>query len=569
MRFASETSAESANMAAAAPATTQPSSMAAETADALTPEPLFLSSTPLPRQGSDAGARQGPDACGIRVANIFASGLLLQRGKPARVWGYAGTACSVDAALVRRDGSYTRAALTHEAGGRWVATFPPMAASAEPAELVFRTSSGSSLTLTGVLVGDVYLCTGQSNMGSSYNPREERWSDLEIVLGADPSLASPPGERLALRLFAVGAHDGWAEAALEELATPPPLAWADANDAKSAARFSAVCYLFGRDLVRATGVPVGLIESAWGGTGLGVWASPTTFAACEAEPHVLPVEWQPQTPSCLYFSMIAPFQQLGGLSLAGVLMYIGETNAAMAQRAFYECAFKGVVADFRRDFGHDEDLWVSTVVLEPWVAFMREQNLVADFRGMQLRAAAASRVDAVLATDLGEPDAPPGLGSIHPRIKAPIASRLSSAALASTIHSQPARPHFAGPTYERAVAVAGRLAATVHFSAASTSGALVWRPYDAASSSTRCPTDKSVPLATCEWFALRVGGTWRNATVTLVDATSIELSVERDPADATSAVVEATRHGWSMWPVHNLYSAAGLPAVPWLEELTT
>lgn len=510
-----------------------------------------------------------PDPCGIRVSNVFGSGMVIQRGRIARVWGWTGTTCTVDGHIVRSDGSFVRGDISYLSSGRWVAAFPLQKESVRPVDLVFRTSSGANATLTNVLVGDVFLCTGQSNVGSSGTAKQgESWSDVALAVTLETDLIDPPGvAQQPIRLFATGQYDGWASGPLEELATPPFIAWADGGDTHKAAQFSAVCYFMGRALTRETGarIPIGLIEVAWGGSGLQVWTTPSTFSACAAHPNSLPANWvdvAPITPSCLFFALLAPFQADGkGVSMAGAITYIGETNAFFEQNDFYECAFVRTVEDLRNAHGL---AWFGTVSLAPWIPDSKfPPDWIPNFRDMQARAAAAASVDLVITSDLGDPLSKKG--HIHPRRKSPIGERLAAAALSSPIYGQP-HP-FTGPTYERAVrspATPGRLAVVVHFAEQSVgSQPLEFRPWDAKSASTRCPTDWNVGVACCDWFALRVNRVWHNATPWLVEeGRALELSVA-----LAEGVVDATRFGRNIWPVHNFYNAAGLPMVPWVAEL--
>ena len=539
-----------------------------------TASPRFIS-RPLP--AAQVGASdtpphlQYPDPCGIRVANVFGSGMVIQRGRITRVWGWTGTTCSVDGHIVARDGSFVRGDISYLSSGRWVAAFPPQKESLRPVELVFRTSSGANVTLSNVLIGDVFMCTGQSNIGSSGTSKKgESWSDVSIAVSLETNLIDAPGvAQQPIRLFATGQFDGWATSPLEELATPPFIAWADGGDTRKAALFSAVCYFMGRALTRETGarIPIGLIEVAWGGSALQVWTTPATFSACAAQhPNGLPANWvdaAPITPSCLFFSLLAPFQIADGkgMSMAGTIFYIGETNAFFQQDAFYECAFVRAVEDLRLAHGL---AWVGTVSLAPWIPDSKfSPDWIPNFRDMQARAAAAAGVDIVITSDLGDPLS--HKGHIHPRRKSPIGERLAAAALSSPLYSLP-HP-FTGPTYERAVrapATPGRLAVIVYFSELSIGAQpLEFRPWDGQSASTRCPTDWNVDVKCCDWFALRVNRVWHNATPWLVEeGRALELSVS-----LAEGVVDATRFGRNIWPVHNFYNAAGLPMVPWQADL--
>lgn len=186
---------------------------------------------------------------------IFQDHAVLQRGKPIAVWGWAEPGARVRVTL-------DRAARIARAGadGRWRVDLPARAASA--AALTLRVESGAAAqSVSDLLVGDVYLCSGQSNM--EFQTRYATNAGVEVAAGHHPNL----------RLFQVTrriADDG--PRALPE----PADRWAAAS-AESVADFSAVCYFFGRDLHLQTGVPIGLIHASWGGTIIEAWMSERAF----------------------------------------------------------------------------------------------------------------------------------------------------------------------------------------------------------------------------------------------------------------------------------------------------
>ncbi|KAK0339876.1 hypothetical protein LTR94_032803, partial [Friedmanniomyces endolithicus] len=146
-----------------------------------------------------------------------------------------------------------------DATGAWRAHLPPMPAGG-PYVLTAR-SGGSTQTLSDIMVGDVWLCSGQSNMELPV----ERTLNAPSVIGA----ANDDGIRLVTvqKDFDVAAQDTFRN----------PLAWAAASPA-SVGGFSAACYYFAQDLRRDHDVPTGLISSNWGGSNIETWMSPKALA---------------------------------------------------------------------------------------------------------------------------------------------------------------------------------------------------------------------------------------------------------------------------------------------------
>ena len=186
----------------------------------------------------------------VRLASLFTDNLVLQRDQPAPVWGTAAPGESVSVAFAGQ-----RKTATADANGRWLVTLEPLAANAAPAELSVQ--GGNAIVLKNVLVGEVWLCSGQSNMemgiGNAANASQE-------IAGANQS-----GIRLFLvpNSFAPVPRD--AVAAQWKVCSPKTVAEDGWNG------FSAAGYFFGRELHARLGVPVGLIEANWGGTPAQAW----------------------------------------------------------------------------------------------------------------------------------------------------------------------------------------------------------------------------------------------------------------------------------------------------------
>lgn len=198
-----------------------------------------------------AGAGAAPTEPPQRLLHeIFKDHAVLQRDRPIEVWGEsrAGDEISVSFA-----GNAARARAS--AHGRWQAELPALPAGG-PYVLTVRAASGASQSITDVLVGDVYLCSGQSNM------------ELPVARSLDAAREIAASTKDTIRLLTV-AHAS-APAPLKHFEAP--VAWiAAAPD--SVRDFSAACYYFARELQKSVAVPLGLIHASWGGSRIEPWIS--------------------------------------------------------------------------------------------------------------------------------------------------------------------------------------------------------------------------------------------------------------------------------------------------------
>jgi sialate O-acetylesterase len=216
------------------------------------PSMLFLHN-PSARLLVLAALFASPAVADVRVAKVFTDHMVLQRKVSAPVWGWADPAEQVH---VRFGDQHKK--VTADASGAWRVKLDPLKASAEGRQL--SVSGNNTLAFNDVLVGDVWICSGQSNM---------EWPMRSIMNSAEEIAAA---NYPTIRLFDVPGH------------TTAPVAQVDVPGGnwqvctpKSVGGFSAVGYFFGRNLNQGSGVPVGLIGSNWGGTRIEPWIPPVGF----------------------------------------------------------------------------------------------------------------------------------------------------------------------------------------------------------------------------------------------------------------------------------------------------
>jgi sialate O-acetylesterase len=186
----------------------------------------------------------------LKVHGIFASNMVLQRDKPIVVWGWAepGKAVSV---LLGKDKAEATAAGDK---GRWEVTFPARGASAEPQAMVVTTGS-EKVEMANIVVGDVWVMTGQSNM--AFGLGKTQHADIEIAQSNLP----------LLRFFSIDPNEQSApldDIPAEKIATK---GWA-VSSPETSPDFSCIGYIFGARLQRSLGIPIGLIKGARGGASI-------------------------------------------------------------------------------------------------------------------------------------------------------------------------------------------------------------------------------------------------------------------------------------------------------------
>ncbi|MCE9557581.1 MAG: sialate O-acetylesterase [Armatimonadetes bacterium] len=356
----------------------------------------------------------------IRVASIYSNNMVLQQNTFAAIWGTGtpssgfriSTGWGVRANVkVGTDGKWSVRLRTPRPGGPYTISI----------------AGENNITFSNVLVGEVWLASGQSNMefpmgGGADSP----------VVGAAEALAS--ANIPSLRLFKV-APDGTGS-------------WVQSSPS-AVSSFSAVGFFFGRKMVQNLRVPIGVIQATGGGTAIERWMSPAAIASMpDAAAERDDVKLNNNiTYSDYYLAEILP---LLPFSLKGVIWYQGEANCWNSEKYFTR--FSKFVDDWREGFKR-ADLPIYTVQLSPYAPW--------DGRGVEVRAAQAraacslSRVGIVPTLDLST-----DLNNIHPGRKLEVGERLAGWALAKTYGGGAV---FSGPIPKSQVLSTGRVVLSFDF----------------------------------------------------------------------------------------------------------
>ncbi len=380
----------------------------------------------------------------VRLPAVIGDNMVLQRRMEVPIWGWADPGEEVTVSIDPRSRKRRVAA---DKDGKWMVKIKPPA-SAGPHEITI--SGENTITISNVLVGEVWVCSGQSNMEMSVG-RFRGFKTGVLNYKTEIAAANYPN----IRLFTV------AKTVANRPLTDCSGNWS-ACSPETAAPFSAVAYFFGRELHNRLDVPVGLIFTSWGGTVAEAWTRHEVLAADEefrpvierfdqawgeylkalkdynrklsdwlgaAETHAkkgqaLDEPVKPNsplgknTPSRLYNGMIAPLIPYG---IRGAIWYQGESNAKRAYQ--YRSLFPAMIKNWRDDWGQG-DFPFYYVQLAPFR--YGDEPRGVELREAQLKALSVPNTGMAVTMDIGNPT------DIHPANKQDVGKRLALWALAKT-----------------------------------------------------------------------------------------------------------------------------------------
>ena len=272
------------------------------------------------------------------LAHLFTDHAVLQQQAQAPVWGWGDPGQAVE---VRWDGR--RYKTTVQADGSWRVVLETGAADGRTYTLQVQ-SGKEHLTIQDIVLGEVWLCSGQSNMEMPLSG-----FGFQEVEGATEAIMAAPETASQLRVFDIKTG---------KCTTPQAdvdAAWAY-SDSEVAARTSAVAYYFGRRLTRSLNVPVGLIVNAWGGSRIEPWMTREAIDGAGLTEQELkdlyaveeqPDRW-PETPELIWNGRVKP---IAGYAAKGIIWYQGCSN--MSQPHCYDKLQKAMVELWRAEWGRD------------------------------------------------------------------------------------------------------------------------------------------------------------------------------------------------------------------------
>ena len=470
----------------------------------------------------------------VKPHGLFCDGAVLQREIEVPVWG---TAREGERVTVQFQGQELA---TIAKNGRWLVQLKPLKSGGP---FVMTIAGDNTVTITNVLVGEVWVGSGQSNM--AFQLARASNSQAAIAAADDP----------LLRFFCVS------HLATDEPQTNVTGDWKPSTPV-TASNFSAVAYFFGRDLRRALQVPVGLIDSSVGGTPARAWLARAALESDPALKEILtrydasvktydPVKANAQyqrslarhaaavkkaqasgkqpprplqkpaspalknsRPACLYNAMIAPLQPY---AIAGVIWYQGEADAARGDE--YQRLFPALIRNWRSSWQQGEFPFL-------FVQIAPHQTMTPEIREAQLLTwQRVPRTGMAVTTDVGDKR------DIHPPRKEPVGARLALSARAVAYGE---KLEYSGPVF----------------------------------ASMKLDADRAILSFTHVGGGLMVrDGELRGFTMAGEDGTFVHAQAA---IDGDKVVVSApaglkpiaVRYGWDKTPDVNLFNRAGLPATP-------
>ena len=461
----------------------------------------------------------------VRLPKVFSDHAVLQRILPLVVWGSAEPGEKIKVAV----GGQT-ASTSAGANGVWRVTLKPLKG---PGPLEMVVTGKNTVTVKDLLVGDVWLCSGQSNM---------EWSLRNTDTGHQTTAAA---SNSMIRLLHVTAGQSG------QPQTDIGNTWNVCNP-QTVGNFSAVAYFFGRAIQEEVGIPIGLIANAWGGTAIEPWTSPDAWKGIEELARLNP---NPSGHGHIYNGRVAPLAPYG---IRGAIWYQGETNGG--DDDIYYHKMRGLIGCWRQAWGVYSDKRAGKGGKPSEYEFPFYFVQLANFQGAndnpaggdgwakirmaQFRAMTIPKTGMATIIDIGEP------GDIHPRNKEDVGKRLAFWALAKDYGKS--RLVYSGPLYKSMKAQGSKV--HIAFDCAG-SGLMIGRKeghgpaVEAKAVGGEAPKLKRFAVAgeDKKWF-------WADA---VIDGSTVVVSSTNVPSPA------AVRYAFSMNPEGcNLYNKEGLPASP-------
>jgi sialate O-acetylesterase len=478
----------------------------------------------------------------VTLPTLIADHMVVQRNVPVHIWGNAGPGESVSVTFRGE----TKTALADPLGQFRVY----LAAGGAGGPFQLRVKGANEIVLNDILVGDVWVAAGQSNM------------EWPVRWAGDPEAEIAAARHPRIRLFR--AMHRVSEYAYDDLWGKP---WAECAP-ETVADFSAVGLHFGRNLQEKLNVPIGLIQIAWGGTPIDSW---TSFGALTSDASLMPAlaewarmmrghpaallryqqsarQWEaaaarakaariafdepapakpvgpegPWKPGVIFNGMVAPATRY---AIRGVIWYQGESNTALTRAPLYGRLFRAMIEDWRRAWG----LGGLPFLFVQLAGFGADsESDWPELREAQRRALSETNTAMIVAIDLGERD------NIHPKNKREVGRRLSLAARALVYGES---IEWSGPLFRRVTAESAALR--------------IW--FDHASGLTaRDGEPRGFEVAGEDRL-------WSPAAARIDGATVVVAS----PLVPSPRYV---RYAWANIPDVNLFNAEGLPAAPFRSE---
>jgi len=358
----------------------------------------------------------------ILLPQILSSNMVLQREKPINIWGFASPDEKVEVTFAGQ----TKQTITDK-NGNWSVLLSPLKTSAQSQTMTI--SGANKIELTNILVGEVWLCSGQSNMEYQMRKLAKIAKPKNEKLGF-PSDEVEKAKNQQIRIFLVNR---------KQLAKPDSVhkSWAVAEDSALRA-FSAVGYFFAKEIQEKLGIPVGMISSAVSGSAIEPWVSPEAFA----QEAYFKNQKVSNDPGKFYAPMIEPLTKF---KVRGFLWYQGETNCFLNETIGYSYKLKTLVNLWRKAWGEQMPFYY--VQIAPYDYSKQKSDKVVltpdtepNFWEAQQQVLRLPNTGMIATSDLNDNGA-----DLHPTYKWEVGRRLALLALGKTYNQ---KIEYSGPLYK-------------------------------------------------------------------------------------------------------------------------
>jgi len=346
----------------------------------------------------------------LKIPAVFSNNMVLQRNMLLPVWGKATPGTNVTVSFL----SQQKTTVTNK-DSNWSVVLEPLLLSTTPADLVIK--GETIITFHNVLVGDVWLCTGQSNMEYPLDRAMKKYA--KPLTGTDIAAEelTKPDKPNAIRYIYV-------ERTLNKYPQLPTKGWVDGND--TTVRYvSAIGYFFAKEIYEQTNVPIGIISSSWGGTRIEQWTPAFAYNESDIFKQFVSSDTfkiDGMKPEQMYKGMIEPFIPF---AIKGVLWYQGESNCMIEDQDTYVEKMRLFENSWRTLF-HSAQLPFYTVQISPFLYTGRKDpkkhtdDLLPRFWEAQTNCLKLPATYMIVTTDLVD-----NLKDIHPSYKWVVAHRLA------------------------------------------------------------------------------------------------------------------------------------------------
>jgi sialate O-acetylesterase len=459
----------------------------------------------------------------LRLSPVFEDHMMIQRDKAVKIWGWANKKDKIE---LRFNGNVVKTKANKN--GEWVAQLKPMPYGG-PYSMEIQCCD-TVLQVNDILIGDVWFCSGQSNM--VWKVSQSNRAKEEIAAGNYAEIRYFNAKKRIAFEPATETEGKW------EVCSP-----------ETVGNFSAVAYFFARKIYQETTIPIGIMNASWGGSEIEPWISGKTFEALPSElkdHYTYTSETCPDSirkklrtgetdlakiqpnpyPSVLYNGMVNPLVRL---PIKGVIWYQGENNAHAERSGDYYTLFPCLIRDWREQWGYEFPFyWVQLTNYKP-ERLEPEESFWAELRDAQHQTLSLPNTGEAVTIDIGDAN------NIHPGNKQDVGLRLALIALNKTYGQKVV---YSGPVYQSMEISGNKM--ILHFDSAG-SGLTVKNKYGYLQGFAIAGADRRFV-----WAKAFVEG--QNRVVVYSDRVSRPVHV---------------RYAWSDNPGEaNLFNREGLPASP-------